>query len=112
VWERCLPARGQDVVKHIGNLDRRPAFKLALDQHLLVRRGVPGGEAKLAEQFLCMRQGLAPEMDVYDAATWSAPGPLSEMSVAGGSSPVEFPDFTRGRWKKLRESGTAGVSPG
>ena len=47
----------------------------------------------------CMREGLAPDMDVYDAAAWSAPGPLSEQSVAQGSAPVPFPDFTRGRWQ-------------
>jgi hypothetical protein len=47
----------------------------------------------------CMRRGLAPDIDVYDAAAWSAPGPLSETSVAAGSAPVEFPDFTRGRWR-------------
>jgi hypothetical protein len=41
-------------------------------------------------------------MDVYDAATWSVPGPLSEISLAKGSSPVKFPDFTRGRWKEKR----------
>ncbi len=52
---------------------------------------------RLAE---CMRQGLPPDMDVYDAASWSAPGPLSEASVAQGSAPVKFPDFTRGRWKE------------
>jgi hypothetical protein len=39
---------------------------------------------------------------VYDAAAVSAPGPLSEMSVAQGSSPVKFPDFTRGKWKESR----------
>lgn len=47
----------------------------------------------------CMRKGLAPDLDVYDAAAWSAPGPLSEASVAQGSAPMKFPDFTRGRWK-------------
>ena len=47
----------------------------------------------------CMRQGLAPDMNVYDAAAWSVPGPLSERSVANGSAPVKFPDFTRGKWK-------------
>ena len=31
----------------------------------------------------CMRIGLAPDLDVYDAAAWSAPGPLSEASVTG-----------------------------
>ncbi|MGA8026989.1 MAG: Gfo/Idh/MocA family oxidoreductase [Bryobacteraceae bacterium] len=48
----------------------------------------------------CMRQGLPPDLDVYDAAAWSAPGPLSEASLAQGSAPVKFPDFTRGRWKE------------
>jgi hypothetical protein len=52
----------------------------------------------------CMRQGLTPDMDVYDAASWSVPGPLSEISVAKGSVPVKFPDFTRGRWTKERRS--------
>jgi len=47
----------------------------------------------------CIREGTAPDIDVYDAAAWSAPGPLSEVSVAKGSAPVPFPDFTRGRWK-------------
>jgi predicted dehydrogenase len=44
-----------------------------------------------------MKQGLAPDMDVYDAAALSAPGPLSEASVRKGGAPVRFPDFTRGR---------------
>jgi hypothetical protein len=46
----------------------------------------------------CMREGLVPDMDVYDAAAWSAPGPLSKASVAEGSAPMKFPDFTRGKW--------------
>ena len=50
----------------------------------------------------CMRKGLPPDMDVYDAAAWSAPGPLSQMSVKNGSAPVKFPDFTRGRWKERK----------
>ena len=49
-----------------------------------------------------MREGLTPDMDVYDAASWSAPGPLSEISVAKGSMPVQFPDFTRGAWTGAR----------
>jgi hypothetical protein len=50
----------------------------------------------------CIHQGLVPEMDVYDAASWTAPSPLSELSVAQGSGPVKFPDFTRGRWQEPR----------
>lgn len=46
----------------------------------------------------CLREGLVPDFDVYDAAAWSVPGPLSERSVAKGSAPMKFPDFTRGKW--------------
>jgi predicted dehydrogenase len=52
-----------------------------------------------------MREGLAPDFDVYDAAAWSAPFPLSEMSMAKGSAPVKFPDFTRGAWASVRAAG-------
>lgn len=48
----------------------------------------------------CVREGLPPDMDVYDAATWSAVTPLSVSSVSRGSAPMEFPDFTRGKWKE------------
>jgi predicted dehydrogenase len=48
----------------------------------------------------CIKQGSPPDIDVYDAAAWSAPSPLSEESVAKGSAPVKFPDFTRGVWEK------------
>ncbi len=42
-----------------------------------------------------LHEGLVPDSDVYDAADWSVPGPLSELSVAGGSQPLAFPDFRR-----------------
>jgi hypothetical protein len=53
----------------------------------------------------CLREGLAPDFDVYDAAAWSAPGPLSEASVASGSQPARFPDFTRGSWAGTTSTG-------
>lgn len=37
-------------------------------------------------------------MDVYDAASWAAVTVLSEQSIADGSEPMHFPDFTRGKW--------------
>jgi hypothetical protein len=46
-----------------------------------------------------LRRNMAPPMNVYDAATWSALSELTERSVAGKSSVQEVPDFTRGRWK-------------
>ena len=46
-----------------------------------------------------LRKGIAPDIDVYDAAAWSAITEVTERSVANGSAPVEIPDFTRGVWK-------------
>ena len=46
-----------------------------------------------------LRSGFAPDCDVYDAATCSSITVLSEMSVADRSRPVDFPDFTKGKWK-------------
>ncbi|MDO8945280.1 MAG: Gfo/Idh/MocA family oxidoreductase [Desulfobacterales bacterium] len=42
-----------------------------------------------------MRQGQPPDIDVYEAAEWSAPGPLSIESGARRSAPLDFPDFRR-----------------
>lgn len=47
----------------------------------------------------CLRNGLPLDQDVYDAALWTAIGPLSEISVANGSMPIEIPDFTCGSWE-------------
>jgi predicted dehydrogenase len=49
----------------------------------------------------CLRNGLPLDMDVYDAAEWSAVIELSRTSVANGGRPVRVPDFTRGAWKRL-----------
>jgi len=48
----------------------------------------------------CLKRGLPPDINVYDAAAWSAPTPLSEASVAARGNPQKFPDFTRGGWEK------------
>jgi predicted dehydrogenase len=47
----------------------------------------------------CLRNGLPMDMDVYDAALWSAIAPLSEKSIASRSNSVTVPDFTAGSWK-------------
>jgi hypothetical protein len=64
----------------------------------------------------CLRNGLALDQDVYDAALWSAIAPLSEKSVANRSNSVDVPDFTNGAWKTnkpveltLKGGGTTGV---
>lgn len=48
------------------------------------------------------KNNVAPPFDVYDAATWLAITPLSEDSIALGSQPMAFPDFTRGRWMEQK----------
>ncbi len=52
----------------------------------------------------CIKRGLPPDIDVYDAAAWSAPTPLSEKSVAENGAPQKFPDFTRDGWKNRSSS--------
>jgi hypothetical protein len=47
----------------------------------------------------CLRNGLPLDQDVYDAASWTAVGLLSEQSVAKRSRSIDVPDFTRGNWK-------------
>jgi len=44
----------------------------------------------------------SPPIDVYDAAAWMAITCLSEQSIATGSQPMNFPDFTRGKWMKRK----------
>jgi len=62
-----------------------------------------GEDYVILHQFVrAVRLGIQTPIDVYDAATWSAIGPLSERSVALKSAPVDFPDFTRGKWKTPR----------
>jgi predicted dehydrogenase len=47
----------------------------------------------------CLREGLATDMNVYDAAALSAVVELSGQSTARRARSVDFPDFTRGKWR-------------
>ncbi|MGI9531120.1 Gfo/Idh/MocA family protein [Lutimonas sp.] len=49
-----------------------------------------------------VKQQIAPPMDAYDAAAWSAITPLSELSIENNGEPQSFPDFTRGMWVKRK----------
>lgn len=48
---------------------------------------------------VALRENRMPDWDVYDSVTSSAISPITEESVASGSKPVKFPDFTRGEWE-------------
>jgi len=47
----------------------------------------------------CLRNGLPLDQDVYDAASWTSAGLLSEVSLKKRSASVDVPDFTRGAWQ-------------
>jgi len=53
----------------------------------------------------CLREGRPTDTDVYDGVTVSAVVALSEKSIASKSAPVDFPDFTRGKWKTRKPLG-------
>ncbi len=47
-----------------------------------------------------LRAGKVPFFDVYDSVISSVVSPLSELSVSKKGQPVDFPDFTKGKWEK------------
>ncbi|MGE5419225.1 MAG: Gfo/Idh/MocA family protein [Chloroflexota bacterium] len=47
-----------------------------------------------------LRGNRLPDWDVYDSVTSSSIVPLSCESVANKSKAVDFPDFTKGKWKE------------
>jgi hypothetical protein len=62
--------------------------------------GHGGADFFTIRRFLqAVKEGTQTPQDVYDAATWSAIVPLSIESVANDNQPVDFPDFTGGKWK-------------
>jgi Glycosyl hydrolase 109, C-terminal domain/Oxidoreductase family, NAD-binding Rossmann fold len=46
-----------------------------------------------------LRENKLPDWDVYDSVTSSAIAPVTEASVAAKGRAVDFPDFTKGKWK-------------
>jgi hypothetical protein len=56
-----------------------------------------------------LQRGEPMDMDVYDGAAWSAVSALSEASIANRSAPQDFPDFTRGAWRRRPPLGVVDV---
>jgi len=50
----------------------------------------------------CLKNGLPLDMDVYDAAEWSAIEALGRVSAENNGKPVSIPDFTRSSWDKVK----------
>ncbi len=65
--------------------------------------GHGGGDYLCFRDFAeAIRKGTDTPIDVYDTATWSIITKLTEESVAGKSRPVDFPDYTRGKWQSRK----------
>ena len=62
--------------------------------------GGHGGMDSLALKafFDAVRNRAQCPIDVYDIAAWMSVTALSEQSIALGSAPVAFPDYTNGKW--------------
>jgi hypothetical protein len=95
---------GQNADESWGTLDKWKEYEHPLwkkEGELARKMGGHGGMdyIMLYRLLECVRLGIAPDMDVYDAAAWSSVVELSVQSVGHGSRPIEFPDFTRGIWK-------------
>ncbi len=82
-----------------------PLWKQRLEQ-VARETGKPANPSKISGDFMedmrliqALQNGVPPDFDVYDAATWSVVSALSEKSVAERSRPMDFPDFTKGKWK-------------
>jgi predicted dehydrogenase len=72
-------------------------------EHKAVGAGHGGMDFFVIHAFIeSIKRGVDTPLDAYDAAAWSAVTPLSEQSIAMGNAPMEFPDFTRGRWMNRR----------
>ncbi len=83
-----------------------PLWKQALERSARASDASGGKPARVTAEYLedsrliqALQAGVPPDFDVYDAASWSAVTPLSEQSVAHRSRPMDFPDFTKGKWK-------------
>ncbi|MDR3750672.1 MAG: hypothetical protein P4K94_04220 [Terracidiphilus sp.] len=103
---------GMNKKEEFGSIDAWSQYKHPLwkqEGDLAQKLGGHGGMdfIMLYRLLQCVREGLAPDMDVYDSATWAAVAPLSVSSVSKGSAPVEFPDFTQGKWKQRSISAIA-----
>ena len=97
----------QSVAMEMMDLYKHPVQKQLVDgvplQEYSLSVGGHGGMDFIMDYRLvyCLHHGLPLDMDVYDAAEWSAMGELTRISIENGSKPVMIPDFTRGEWDSV-----------
>jgi len=97
VWTEKMSGDG------VGHPQWEPLWNRAGEwEHPLWRHWLPeaekaghgGGDFFVLREFVAaIIERRKPEIDVYDAVTWSSVFPLSIQSVNGQGAPVKFPDF-------------------
>lgn len=100
IEDRSQPHRWEDMDDYKEEFDH-PLWKSIGEK----ARGAGHGGMDYLEDYRlvrALRKGEPMDMDVYDAAAWSAVCELTELSVADKSKSIDFPDFTRGLWKKRK----------
>lgn len=94
------PHRWDDATEWLEKYDH-PLWKKYEDR--AVGSGHGGMDFFVLNAFIeSVKNNVAPPLDVYDAAAWSAITPLSEVSIANNGEVQDFPDFTRAQWIKRK----------
>jgi predicted dehydrogenase len=91
------PHEWDDIDKYLEKYEH-PLWKQHGD--IAKKSGHGGGDYLCMRDFVeAIRNHTEVPIDVYDAASWSIITKLTEESVSNKSRPVDFPDFTKGKWK-------------
>ncbi|MAE08299.1 MAG: glycosyl hydrolase [Bacteroidetes bacterium] len=94
------PHRWDDATEWLQKYDH-PLWKKYEDR--AVGAGHGGMDFFVLNAFIeSVKNNVAPPLDAYDAATWSAITPLSEVSITNNGEVQDFPDFTRAQWIKRK----------
>ena len=90
--EDCDHAHWRDISEFNHLLPER--YRKATEEQNKAGHG--GGDFFLVDDFIhAIRTGEKPDIDVYQAAEWTAVGLLSELSVTNGGRTIEMPKFRR-----------------
>jgi len=97
---RTAPREWEPISKYYGEFEHPLWRDLGAKA---VSSGHGGGDYMCCHRVVeALRLGAYPDIDVYDTAAWSAIVELSDQSAKNRSKLMEFPDFTRGRWKSRK----------
>ena len=96
-----LEGMKEEIENNETEMSKKYDHPLHVEYESLGTRGGHGGmDWLVCRAFVeAVKNGTDTPIDAYDTATWLAIGVLSEQSIKEGGMPVEFPDFTNGKWK-------------